>query len=196
MMTDEMNAKSSAGRPKGAHSKTKTEKLLARLANSRGDNLSKIVNGVMALAEGGEKWAAEAVMDRMWPKPKGRPVKIDLPVGLGIAGIAAAMDRIIAAVNAGTISPDEGLTCAALLEKQAAMLEARDVERRLAALEAAFLERDRADPEHRRLISRRCKSSAIRQGGLACRYRRPHEHAAVQQERSSRPPGSPARARW
>jgi hypothetical protein len=115
--------------------RSKSDRLLDRLANSRGDNLTRIVDAVIKLAESGEKWAAEAILARTWPAPKGRVVKLDLPVGLGIDGIAAAFDRIIAAVNAGAITPDEALACAALLEKQAAMLERKDVEARLAALE-------------------------------------------------------------
>jgi hypothetical protein len=115
---------------------SKGDKLLTKLMNSRGDQFTRIVDGVMALAASGEQWAAEAVIDRMWPKPKGRPV-------MGLDGIAAAMDRIIAAVNAGTISPDEGLACAALLEKQADMLTARELERRLAKLEQETANADR-----------------------------------------------------
>jgi hypothetical protein len=137
-MTDETNTepvKNLGGRPKGSRTKSKTEKLLDRLANSRGDNLTRIVDGVLKLAEGGEKWAAGAIMDRTWPAPKGRIVKLDLPVGLGIDGIAAAFDQIIAAVNEGVITAAEALDYAALLEKQAAMLERKDVEKRLEALE-------------------------------------------------------------
>jgi hypothetical protein len=89
----------------------------------------------MALAAEGQEWAAKAIMDRLWPAPKGRVVKLDLPVGLGIDGIAAAFDRIIAAVNVGAITPDEALACAALLEKQAAVLERKDIEARLTELE-------------------------------------------------------------
>ncbi len=124
------------GRPKGSkETQGRAARLLDRLANSRGDNLTRIVDGVLKLAEGGEKWAAEAILARTWPAPKGRMVKLDLPVGLGIDGIAAAFDRIIAAVNDGVITAAEALDYAALLEKQAAMLERKDVEKRLEALE-------------------------------------------------------------
>ncbi len=98
-------------------------------------NDTKKYSRVLKLAEGGEKWAAEAILARTWPAPRGRIMKLDLPVGLGIDGIAAAFDRIIAAVNDGVITAAEALDYAALLEKQATMLERKDIEKRLEALE-------------------------------------------------------------
>jgi hypothetical protein len=85
-----------AGRPKGAKTNpNKTAKLLDRLANSRGETIVKIIDTVTKMAEGGERWAVEALFTRLWPAPKGRTVKLDLPVGVGIDGIAAAFDRIM-----------------------------------------------------------------------------------------------------
>jgi hypothetical protein len=128
-MTQDNSAENHKGRPKG--SRTRSSR-----ADSRGDNLSKIVDGVMALAQNGERWAAEAVLDRMWPKPKGRTVKgLQLPVGMGIDSIAASFDKIFRAVNDQLISAAEALDYVALLEKQAAVLEQRDITKRLDALE-------------------------------------------------------------
>ena len=42
---------------------------------------------------------------------------------------------MLALMLSHVLTPDEALACAALLEKQAAMLERKDVEARLAALE-------------------------------------------------------------
>jgi hypothetical protein len=38
-------------------------------------------------------------MSRLWPAPKGRPLSVKMPVGLGLAGIAAGFDAILEAIN-------------------------------------------------------------------------------------------------
>jgi hypothetical protein len=134
---NDLPPKNRGGRPKGSRTKSRSEKLLDRLANSRGDNLGKIIDGVMALAQNGEKWAAEAIMDRMWPAPKGRPLQVRMPVGMGLAGIAAGFDAILEAINAGNITASERAELASILRQQADVLEAKDIEQRIANLEQA-----------------------------------------------------------
>jgi hypothetical protein len=72
------NSRSNGGRPKGSRDlRSKSERLLDRLMNSRGDNLTRIVDGVLAMAEAGESWAAKAVLDRCWAVPRGRMVRLN-----------------------------------------------------------------------------------------------------------------------
>jgi hypothetical protein len=58
-----------------------------------------------------------------------------MPVGMGLAGIAAGFDAILEAINAGQITATEGAELASILRQQADVLEAKDVEARLVVLE-------------------------------------------------------------
>jgi hypothetical protein len=119
------------GRPKGSRDlRSKSERLLDRLMNSRGDNLTRIVDGVLKMAEGGESWAAKAVLDRCWAVPRGRMVRLNLG-----GDPATAMDRIIAAIDSGDISAAEGKDFVDIVKARAELIEARDLESRLDALE-------------------------------------------------------------
>jgi hypothetical protein len=119
------------GRPKGSRDlRSKSERLLDRLMNSRGDNLTRIVDGVLKMAESGESWAAKAVLDRCWAVPRGRMVRLNLggdPVG--------AIDRVIGAVDSGDISAAEAKDFIDVIKARSELIEARDLEARLAALE-------------------------------------------------------------
>ena len=91
------------GRPKGsASTKSKSERLFDRLMNSRGDNLTRIVDKVMELAEAGDTGMIKAVLDRTLPA-RGRTVKLNLG-----GDPAKAVDRVIAAMDAGEITACRG----------------------------------------------------------------------------------------
>ena len=118
------------GRPKGsASTKSKSERLFDRLMNSRGDNLTRIVDKVMELAEAGDTGMIKAVLDRTLPA-RGRTVKLNLG-----GDPAKAVDRVIAAMDAGEITPAEAKDVLDVLRARAEMVEADDVAKRLEALE-------------------------------------------------------------
>jgi hypothetical protein len=119
------------GRPKGSRDlRSKSERLLDRLMSSRGANLERIVDGVLKMAEAGETWAAKAVLDRCWAVPRGRMVRLNLG-----GDPAAAMDRMVAAIGSGDISADEGKAFVDIVRARAELIEAKDLEARLTALE-------------------------------------------------------------
>jgi hypothetical protein len=58
-----------------------------------------------------------------------------LPTGRGMAGIATAFDNVFRCVNEGTISLADAQEYVALLKARQDMVDARDLEDRLTALE-------------------------------------------------------------
>jgi hypothetical protein len=59
------------------------------------------------------------------PKPRSRPIELDLPDGAGLDGIVAAFDVTMAAMAAGDITPDEALTVSKVLDRRRAAIEAK-----------------------------------------------------------------------
>ena len=117
-----------AGRPRGT--KTRGEKLFDKLMASKGGNLNRIIDRVLQMAEEGDSWACRAILDRVWIPPKGRVTKINLG-----GDPTTAMGRVIAALEAGDVTASEARDYIDVLKAQAELIEARDLEARLAALE-------------------------------------------------------------
>jgi Family of unknown function (DUF5681) len=122
------------GKPRG--SKHRLTVLAERLME---DNVEGITNVIIAKALDGNLQAAALILSRVKPVPKGRRLSFSMPTGLGLAGIATAFDAIMAAVGQGAITTDEAAALAAILEKQAKILEVDETQRRLAALEAKVI---------------------------------------------------------
>jgi len=81
------------------------------------------------MAEEGDGWAAKAILDRVFPA-RGRTIKLNLG-----SNPAKAVDRVIAAMDAGELAPAEAKDVLDVLKARAEMVEAADVARRLEALE-------------------------------------------------------------
>ena len=86
----------------------------------------------MALA--GDPVALKLVLDRILPK--GRAVRIDLPMGT-LAELEQATATVREALAAGEVSLDEVGQLSALVEARRRVIETRELERRLAALEGS-----------------------------------------------------------
>jgi Family of unknown function (DUF5681) len=129
-----------SGNPKGKP-RGKTRKTILKERLSKGD-LDAIVKALVDKAKGGDTQAAAILMNRVWPAPKpaGRFLSFNFPTGLGLAGIATAFDAIMAAVGTGALTTEEATGLAAILEKQAKILEVDETQRRLAAIEAKLVE--------------------------------------------------------
>ena len=84
----------------------------------------------MALA--GDPVALKLMLDRILPKS--RAVRIDLPMGT-LAELEQATATVREALAAGEVSLDEVATIAGLVEARRRVIETRELERRLAALE-------------------------------------------------------------
>ncbi len=100
-------------------------------------DLKDIVEKVVALAKEGDSAAYTALLNRLWPPPKGRLVQFELPPIETAADAEAAVGAILAAVAAGKLTVDEGDKLASIVHRKAETQHLRLIEERLAAVEAA-----------------------------------------------------------
>ena len=121
------------GRPIGARNKA----TLAALALLEGE-AEALTRKAIELALSGDSVALKLVLDRLLPK--GRAIQLDLPLRT-LADLGEASDTVRAALAEGTITLDEVGALTNLLEARRRLLETTELERRLAALEAAGQER-------------------------------------------------------
>ena len=121
------------GRPPGARNKA----TLAALALLEGE-AEAVTRNAIELAKAGDTVALKLVLDRLLPK--GRAIRLDLPLRT-LADLDEAGDTVRAALAEGTITLDEVGVLTSLLEARRRLIETTELERRLAALEAAGLDR-------------------------------------------------------
>lgn len=124
-----------AGRPRGIRDR-RTE-LRGMLLESAPELIAKVV----AMARAGDTTALRICMDRLLPpaKAKDDPVPLD-----GITdSLTANSRRIVRAMSEGHITPEEASTMLGALASQARIVEADEIEKRLAALEQAAAMRKR-----------------------------------------------------
>ena len=119
------------GRPRGARNRA-----LAMLDALGETHAQGIVAAVIAQAERGDIAAAETILRRCWPAPKGRRVAVRLPPIRTPADAADAAAAVIAATASGDLAPGEAQDVVALLEAHARLSALADLEGRIAALEA------------------------------------------------------------
>lgn len=112
---------------------------------------SRVTRAVEALLEGeaegltrraiekaleGDTVALRLCLDRLAPLRKDAPISIHLPTVTNASDAVAASSAVLASVAAGECTPDEGGRVMALLTAHKAIVEAGDLEQRIAALEA------------------------------------------------------------
>lgn len=119
-----------AGRPPGTRNRA-----LVLLDQMGEEAAADVVRGVIDAAKRGDIVAARAVLDRVWPLRRGRPVALPLPAVTTPEGIAAALAAVVAAMGDGTLTPDEAAAVASVIEGQRRAIETVELERRIAALE-------------------------------------------------------------
>jgi hypothetical protein len=98
---------------------------------------TEIVKAVIKKAKRGDMVAARIIIDRLWPSPKGRTVEFTLPEVTDANGIVRAHGSLLQGITAGLLTPDEAETVSRLLAVHLRAIEANEIERRLAALEAS-----------------------------------------------------------
>jgi uncharacterized protein DUF5681 len=119
-----------AGKPKGARHRTTVaiEALLEGQATAIGQKCVE-----MALA--GDTTALRLAMERIAPTRRGRPVRFSLPA-LDTAGdLPKALSAVLAAVAEGSLTPDEAVSLAQIVEVRRRAIELVEIEARLAVLE-------------------------------------------------------------
>lgn len=123
-----------AGKPKGA--KDKRTALRALLEPHK----AKLVRKAVTLALKGDTTALRLCLDRIMPPLRAKDAPIHLNAFAGT--IAQQGQRVVQALAAGDISPDEASTVMTTLRAQTDITKADELERRVKALEAL-----RADEE-------------------------------------------------
>ena len=122
------------GRPKG--SRNRASLLLEHLIEGEGE---AVVQVLLAAAKGGDVSAARALLDRLVPPRKERPVKVALPALRSAKEARDALAAVTAAVADGDMLPGEGEALVKLLEAYARTAAAAELEERVAALEVRLV---------------------------------------------------------
>jgi hypothetical protein len=84
----------------------------------------------------GSGTALQLVFDRLAPARKERCVQVRLPPIRTLEDLLSAQSNVIAHAAAGSLTPGEAHTMAALLDLRRRTIESTEIETRLAALEA------------------------------------------------------------
>lgn len=92
------------------------------------------------LALKGDTTALRLCLDRLAPPKKDSPLNLDLPPVRSAQDAVGASSKVLAAVSAGEISPDEAGRVMALLSAHRSIVESGDHELRLKELEARLEE--------------------------------------------------------
>jgi hypothetical protein len=119
-----------AGKPKGARNKT----TLAAEALLDGD-AETITQKAIELAKAGDMAAIRLCMDRVVPPRRDRHVSFALPKMEKASDAVTASASIVAAVSIGDLTPSEASELIRVVESYTRVLQATEIEDRLARLE-------------------------------------------------------------
>jgi hypothetical protein len=120
-----------SGKPKG------TRNRLTRLLDEAAEEgAAAVLEVVLGAAKAGDLRAAELVLSRVWPVPKGRPTEITLPAIQNGRDIPDAMVSVVAAQAGGEITGDEAAAMIGSLDSLRRAFELGELAQRIAALEA------------------------------------------------------------
>jgi hypothetical protein len=125
-----------SGNPGGcpAGSRHKVTKAVQELFDGEAEALTR---KCIELAMDGDMTALRMALDRICPTPKDRPVRVTLPALTSPSDLPLATEAVLSAVADGALTPSEAAGVAALLEVHRKALETLELEKRIAALEAA-----------------------------------------------------------
>jgi len=122
-----------AGRPRGARNKRTLalESLFDRDANV-------IIDQLIKLAKHGDIAAIRMCIDRIFPRPQGRPVAFDLPPMSTAADGVAAMGAVMQAIGDGDVSAQEGAELAKVVAGFSHAFATADMDERLRQVEQSL----------------------------------------------------------
>jgi hypothetical protein len=121
------------GRPKGARNKV----LLAIEGLIEGHS-EEVVAKAMEKALDGDTRMLNAMLNRVAPVRRERPVELDLPKIESPADVVKASAAVLAACAAGELSPTEASTFHGMISTHMRVVEAAGFEERFAAVEKNF----------------------------------------------------------
>lgn len=118
------------GRPQGSRNKRNVayDVMAERDAES-------IIGNVVGKALDGDMNAAKIILDRIWRVPRDRLIKINLPPINSIADVPPFIAGVVQAVANAEITPAEGASLGALIDRFQSALALVDLEQRIQQLE-------------------------------------------------------------
>jgi hypothetical protein len=117
----------SAGKKPG----TRNRATILREALREGEDAT-LARVVIDKALAGDAVTARFLLERLEPKPRGRPIHLDIPDGESPAGeVVATFNAALRAMAAGGITPDEAVSVARFLEGRMRVLKAWQLEQKL-----------------------------------------------------------------
>ncbi|WP_299986643.1 DUF5681 domain-containing protein [uncultured Ruegeria sp.] len=99
--------------------------------------VEELTQSAISKALEGDTTALRLCLERVAPARKDAPVNFDLPPIKSAEDASEAAQAVIQAVSEGDVTPLEGATVMGLVEQYRRILEATELERRIAALESA-----------------------------------------------------------
>jgi hypothetical protein len=120
-----------AGRPKGVRNRA-----TAALEKILDGDAEAILNKAVKMAKDGDPVAMRLCLDRLIPVRRDRPITFALPPITTTDDLPKATGAIVAAVAAGELTPAEASEISKTLDVHVRAIEATELHRRLAALEA------------------------------------------------------------
>lgn len=121
-----------AGRPKGARNRTTL--LVEQMIEGEAEALTETA---IRLAKAGDASLMRALLDRLAPPLRERPVQVDLPALASPADAPRIAAALLERAASGELTPTEAQGLAALIETFRRQVELASFEERLAALEAS-----------------------------------------------------------
>lgn len=121
-----------AGKPKGA--RHRVSRAVEELLEGEHEALTR---KAIEKALEGDGAALRLCLDRLAPARKDAPISVALPPVKSAADAVGASAALLDAVAAGEVTPDEAARVMALLTAHKSLVEAGDLESRIAALEKA-----------------------------------------------------------
>jgi hypothetical protein len=149
-----------SGNPAGKKPGTRNRKTVLAEALRDGEDTA-VARVVIDKALAGDAIAARFCLGLLSPKPRGRPIVLDLPEDARAGDILAAFDATLAAMAAGDITPDEALIITRVLDGRRRALETLALERRLDAEAAPDTVDDDDAPDARESAIFACISPAF-----------------------------------
>jgi hypothetical protein len=124
-----------SGNPAGCRKGSRHKVTLAIEALLEGQH-EALTQAAISKALEGDTTALRLCLDRIAPPRKDAPITFQLPAIATAADTVSASSSLLSAVAAGEVTPDEAGRVMALLTAHKALVEAGDLEARIAALEA------------------------------------------------------------
>ena len=104
-----------------------------------------LTSKAVELALAGDTTALRLCLDRLAPPKKDTPIRISLPPVRTAGEAVTASSRVLTAVSAGDITPDEGARIVALLAAHKGIVEAADHEIRISEMEERLREQSETE---------------------------------------------------